>query len=266
MNASSFSVIICSVDPWKFATCARHYENLLAGRAHEIIGIHDAKSLAAGYNCGLARSRGDIVIFSHDDVLMLDERFAEKITARLADYDLLGYAGTSHLIEGSWVAAGQPLIHGAVAHVTDKHLHLMVYGVDAWPMADGIQAIDGLLMIARREVALAVGFDAATFDGFHLYDLDFSFAAFLAGHKIGVCCDMPLIHASGGDYTADWWHYAQRFRKKYAGRLMTGPAVEIPQGKSSGTCGDYQALTAIWNRDSLRRATISAKRRHNAGT
>ena len=72
MNASSLSVIICSIDPSKFATCARHYEQLLAGRRHEIIGIHDAKSLAEGYNRGLARSTGDIIIFSHDDVLILE--------------------------------------------------------------------------------------------------------------------------------------------------------------------------------------------------
>ena len=261
MNASSFSVIICSVDPWKFAICARHYEQLLAGRRHEIIGIHDAKSLAEGYNRGLARSTGDIIIFSHDDVLILDDHFAEKIAARLADYDILGWAGTSRLIDAGWVMAGQPFIHGAVAHATDKCLALTLYGVDAWPVVDGIQAIDGLLMIARREAALATGFDAETFDGFHLYDLDFSFAAFLAGRRIGVSCDMPIIHASGGDFTADWQRYAWRFRAKYAGRLATGTAAATMQGRSSGAYGDYHALTAIWNHDSLRRATI-ARRRH----
>lgn len=261
MSNPSFSVIMCSVKPWKFATCAQHYENLLAGRPHEIIGIHDAKSLAEGYNRGLARAVGDIIIFSHDDVLILDAHFADKIAARLVDHDILGYAGTSRLIDVGWIAIGQPFIHGVVAHAIDQCLHLNVYGVDAWPVAAGIQAIDGLLMIARRETALAVGFDAETFDGFHFYDLDFSFAAFLAGRKIGVCCDMPLIHASGGNYhTADWQRYSQRFAKKYAGRLVTEVGASAFPGRISGEYSDYQALTTVWNRDNLRRATIALRR------
>ena len=259
MNASSFSVIICSVDPWKFATCAWHYEHLLTGRRHEIIGIHDAKSLAEGYNRGLARSTGDIIIFSHDDVLILDEQFAEKIAARLADYDILGWAGTSRLISASWPSAGQPFLHGAVAHTIDKRLFLYLYGIDAWPVTDGIQAIDGLLMIARRETALATGFDAETFDGFHLYDLDFSFAAFLAGYKIGVCCDIPIIHTSVGDYAADWAGYGQRFLEKYSGRLATRTRATTGQSRAE-KCGDYRVLTAMWNYDSLRRATIAMRR------
>ena len=260
MSNPRFSVIMCSIDPRKFATCALHYESLLTGKPYEIIGIHDAQSLADGYNRGLARATGDIVIFSHDDVLILDDHFADKIATRLTDYDILGCAGTSRLVDAGWIVVGQPFIHGAVAHAIDKRLFLSVYGVDDWPVASGIQAIDGLLMIARREAALAVGFDAETFNGFHLYDLDFSFAAFLAGYKIGVCCDMPIIHASGGDYTDDWQHYAQRFCKKYTGRLAARTAASTIRGRKSGEYGDYRALAAIWNHDSLRRATIAMRR------
>jgi GT2 family glycosyltransferase len=260
MTIPSFSVIICSIDPWKFVTCARHYESLLAGIPHEIIGIHDATSLAEGYNRGLAQSAGDIVIFSHDDVLILDDGFAAKISKRLADYDILGFTGASLLVDAGWVAAGQPFVHGAVAHAARKRLTVNVYGVDNWPVAGGIQAIDGLLMIARRQIAIATGFDAETFDGFHLYDLDFSFAAYLAGHKIGVCCDMPIIHASNGDFASDGFRrYATRFREKYAGRLAAGPAATGPKYKTV-EFSDYRALTALWNAETLRRATIGLRR------
>jgi hypothetical protein len=34
----------------------------------EIIGIHDARSLADGYNRGIAQSRGEHIILSHDDI------------------------------------------------------------------------------------------------------------------------------------------------------------------------------------------------------
>jgi len=265
MTTPSFSVIICSIDPWKFAGCARHYEHLLAGTPHEIIGIHDAKSLSEGYNRGLARASGDIVVFSHDDVLIVNDGFAAKISERLADYDILGFAGTSRLVGPGWLQAGQPFLHGLVAHAVGRRMNLTLYGVDAWPVQDGIQAIDGLLMIVRRDTALAVGFDAERFDGFHLYDLDFSFAAFLAGYGLGVCCDIPLLHASGGDFTADWRRYAQRFEKKYAGRLATVTATEKEKSMACKNyqvvpVSGYQALTVMWNRDSLRRATIALRR------
>ena len=261
MSNPSFSVIICSIDPWKFATCARHYESLLAGVPHEIIGIHDAKSLTEGYNRGLAQSRGDIIVFSHDDVLILDEHFAGKIIDRLTNYDILGLAGTRKLIGTAWFLAGHPFIHGVVAHAVGKRMTLTLYGVDDWPVAGGIQAIDGLLMIARRQTAVAVGFDAETFDGFHLYDLDFSFAAHLAGHKIGVCCDMPVIHASGGDFTGNWRRYAERFQEKYAGRLAPEPEPGSAGRQYKGAeFSGYRALVSAWNPDTLRRGTVGLRR------
>ena len=42
----AFSVIICSIDALKFAQVSACYEQLLDGFPHEIIGIHDARSLA----------------------------------------------------------------------------------------------------------------------------------------------------------------------------------------------------------------------------
>ncbi|MDR3089249.1 MAG: glycosyltransferase family protein [Desulfobulbaceae bacterium] len=263
MNAPSFSVIICSINPWKFASCARHYEALLAGFPYEIIGIHDAASLAEGYNRGMARAAGDIFIFSHDDLLILDDHFATKISERLRDYDILGFAGTSRLTPGSWLASGQPCLRGVMAHTSRQRLGLALYGVDEWPVAGGIEAIDGLLMIAQRQAALAVGFDAATFDGFHCYDLDFSFAAHLSGRKIGVVCDMPIIHSSGGDFTGDSWRrYTRLFQQKYAGKLAIAPAnIPMKDKLMIINLSDYRVLAEVWNRDSLRRATIALRRR-----
>jgi len=61
------SVVCCSIDPVRAAAIERHYERLL-----EIVAVGDARSLAEGYNRGVARSSGDIVILSHDDIEFLD--------------------------------------------------------------------------------------------------------------------------------------------------------------------------------------------------
>jgi len=45
---------------------------LLGDEPYEIVAVRDARSLAEGYNRGVARSSGDIVILSHDDIEFLD--------------------------------------------------------------------------------------------------------------------------------------------------------------------------------------------------
>jgi GT2 family glycosyltransferase len=83
----------------------------------------------------------------------------------------------------------------------------------------GIQAIDGVFMAMRREVAVSVPFDEETFDDFHLYDLDFSFRAYHAGYALAVCRDILLIHQSLGKFGAVWRRYAERFEAKHSARL-----------------------------------------------
>src|SRR6185503_5578792 len=54
------------------------------------------------------------------------------------------------------------------------------------PLIHGMQALDGLFMAANREVLERVRFDEVTFDGFHGYDMDFSFSSHLAGFRLAV--------------------------------------------------------------------------------
>ncbi|MCL2074850.1 MAG: glycosyltransferase family protein [Betaproteobacteria bacterium] len=264
MNTSdkpSFSVIICSVNALRFAHVSACFEDLLADFPHEIIGVHDAKSLAEGYNRALRRARGDIAIFSHDDILILDPDFGLKISSRLQDFDILGFAGTRRVIAEKWWNAGLALSYGAVANPYGSDFQLSVWSVEPWPVADNIQGIDGLCIMARREVAEETGFDETTFDGFHLYDLDFSFSAWKAGRKLGVCSDIPIIHASTGDYGKEHSHYGRLFIEKHRDALpANAQKFENPDGLAT-LVADYRAIRQIWQEDFFRRAMTSMKRK-----
>ena len=264
MTTPYISVIICSIDAGKFARISEHYRQRLAAYRHEIIGIHDASSLAEGYNRGIKCTSGDILIFSHDDLLILDPLFADKIIDRLHTFDLLGFAGTSKLITATWFGAGQPHLHGAIGHAKpgEPQLAFNIYGAATWPVVDNIQAIDGFCMIARRALAETVLFDASTFDGFHLYDLDFSYAAYRAGHRLGVCCDIPILHESAGNFANQHLHYAERFVVKYATELATPPPEEIT-GQRPGRGAmfpDHHALLRAWQPEVMLRATQAMRR------
>jgi GT2 family glycosyltransferase len=87
------------------------------------------------------------------------------------------------------------------------------------PLIHVMQGLDGLFMAAKRELLERVRFDEVTFDGFHCYDIDFSFSSHLAGFRLAVAADMPVLHASAGNFDQAWEHYAERFMVKHAASI-----------------------------------------------
>jgi len=219
----SFSVIVCSISADKFARVSENYRRLLSGVSHEIIGIHDARSLCEGYNRGVRQSRGDILVFSHDDIEIVSPDFAARLAHTLAMSDLVGVAGTTKLSAGKWVNSGWPHTHGQVCHRdpggTLKHT---LYG-PGFGSVGGIQAMDGLLFAGWRKTFEDVGFDEEAFDGWHFYDLDFTFRAWLAGLRLRISYELMVVHDSEGSYDASWNRYEQRFLKKHEGRFTPLP-------------------------------------------
>lgn len=214
------SVIMCSIDPQKFAAASASWQRALVGRRCEIVGIHDARSLAEGYNRGIERAQGDVMVFSHDDVDVLTPDAAPRLESHLARFDVVGIAGTRRLVGGGWYFAGDP--HDFMAVIsphpeTGRPVLVMEGSGDL--VVDGAQALDGVFFAVRAEVARALRFDAATFDHFHLYDLDFTFRAHLAGYRLAVCRDLLLFHASSGSFDPQWDEHRLRFEAKFADRL-----------------------------------------------
>jgi GT2 family glycosyltransferase len=209
------SVITCSIDPQKFAAVKASYAGAFHNEKWELIGIHDAKSLSEGYMRGFAASKGEIVIFSHDDVELLTPTFEQRLMSHLSRYEMVGVAGTTRVIGGAWSLAGHPYLYGQVVHVgTDGSLTVSIYNAPR-PVVGNIQGLDGQFIAVRREVMSKVSFDPVNFDGFHLYDIDFSYAAYRAGVRIAVACDINFIHASVGNYDQVWQKYADRFDRKW---------------------------------------------------
>ncbi len=227
-----FSFVICSVDDARFARVSANLQACMQGERWELIRIPDARSLAEGYNRGLAQSRGQFVIFCHDDIEFLQADVGVRLQAHFAVSDVLGVAGTTCLKDSHWISAGTPSIHGQVLQPAGRDgdgggYVLNVFcqhgaGVPAVP----VQAIDGLFIAARRDVAEALRFDESVFDGFHLYDLDFSYRAFLKGLRVGICHDLLIYHQSHGDKGEAWRRHALRFEEKFAAQLTAHGSAE----------------------------------------
>jgi len=266
MNTPSFSVIVCSIDSWNFAQTGTHFERLLAGVPFEIIGIHDARSLAEGYNRALRRARGDIVIFSHDDVTFLDESFAQKISERMQSWDVLGFLGLANRSPCAGLGAHfAGAFSGLLPEYPDR-IRFSLRGAWDYPVVGNAMLLDGLCIIAHRKVATAIEFDANIFDDWVMYDFDFSFAAHLAGYKVGICCDIPLIHKgtnSGGTADAFTTNNYQKYLKRLYEKYGDSAQILLGAPRSSVDCllSDHEGLKAVWTEDILRRATIAMDRR-----
>jgi tetratricopeptide (TPR) repeat protein len=229
---NSISVISCSRNDDQGRRIKEHYEAVLAGHDFEMVQIYDARSLCEGYNRGFARARGDVLIFSHDDIEILSADFADHLLRHLSTNDVLGIAGTSRLIGPSWTAAGWPQTHGCIVH---EHLDGSGFDFECYgPASNGsIQGVDGVFMAANRNVCEAIRFDDATFDGFHFYDLDFCYRAFLQGFRIAVPWDLLIAHrvrpdhpVNWGKYPAEWEKYIPAFMAKHGSRFdaAAGPS------------------------------------------
>lgn len=255
------SVVICNVDPAKLAAVTASYAERMADEPYEIVAIHDARSLCEGYNRGLARAAGDLIVFSHDDVEILTPDLGGTLRRHLADWDVVGVAGTTRLSGMGWATAGIEYACGAVAGGTDGDYELQLMGAPA-RVAGGIVALDGVFFAARRDVARFVGFDASTFDGWHGYDTDFTFRCHLSGYRIAVCLDLMLIHFSKANVDAAWLEYDARFRRKH-GALLASGGKWLDVRKRLRT---RQEIVAAYDFDELQRLTVAVRARAGASS
>ncbi len=217
------SIVVCSVDDDRLDALRANLTAALAGITHEFVPVRDARSLAEGYSRGLGAARFDTVVLSHDDIEFISPRPFEAVAHALRDHDLVGLCGSLRVNGPAVTWAGHPHLRGWVAYpAQDGAWDATVFSLDAGILA-GAQALDGLFMAGKRAALTRVGFDERTFDGFHFYDLDFSYRAHLAGLRVAITTDATVIHASAGRFDDEWQRYAGRFAAKF-------PSLAAPMG------------------------------------
>lgn len=268
------SFVVCSVEPEKFAALEASLAACAEPGAYEVVGIHDARSLCEGWRRGLERAAGDPIVFCHDDVEIHASDLPARIARHLERYDVVGVAGTDRCVGMDWSEAGIEHAYGAIVHDRGGEPLFCFYGAgERGGAAGAIQAMDGVFLATRREVAASVGFDEATFDGWHGYDADFTFRAHLAGHRLGVALDVPIVHRSMGNPDEARLRYHLRFAEKHAARLAFGRGpwvhlrtpIEVPGGiRAAFDPANLERLHA-WTRAEARARREAAERPYAAG-
>jgi GT2 family glycosyltransferase len=270
------SVVIASIDATRYAGATHSLARSLEGAPHELVGIHNARSLCDGWSRGLARARGETVVFCHDDIVVHASGLAERLARHLARYDVVGVAGTRRCVGMDWSEAGIDDAQGAIVQDRGDGARFHFYGADADAGGDavaGMQSLDGVFLAWRRAAIEAIGFDGVTFDGWHGYDADLTFRAHLAGRKLAVALDVPIVHYSRNVPDEARMRYHLRFAAKHAGRLASGRGawvdvhepIAVPDGIDGAWRRDNLARLQAWTRREAQRLRELASRPYAAG-
>ncbi len=190
------------VSTYRAADFTRLEANLAAtvDARYEIIPVENPGrySLTEAYNIGARQARGAFLCFVHEDVVFCDSHWDIAVMDRFtvhADLGLLGVAGS---VLRPDLPVGIFLADPSLDRATIRHLNesnTMVEVRCTYPDEECVvRALDGVFLFTRREVWERFPFDE-NIQGFHFYDIDFSFR--IAQHyRVEVAPKLMLEHVS----------------------------------------------------------------------
>lgn len=168
--------IICSNDEQETKECVFYLENLKVPEEYEkdIILVHNASSMAAGYNTGMKRTDAKYKVYMHQDTFIIHQNFIfELLDIFRADKEigLLGCVGCRRLAMDGYAVSGWDT--GKVYHNLDI-CHYYEHEVCE------VDAVDGLLLATQYDIP----WREDIFQGWDYYDISQCYEFHRKGWKV----------------------------------------------------------------------------------
>ena len=186
----------------------REYFNSIRDKA-EINLIRNEQNFGPirGINQGIKAARYNYVAVIHNDVVILQEGWLEKIKSAMEADPKIGMAGI----------AGRKEIYdtGCVNEESLKH-SLQDDDLND-PMTEdvaGVAVIDGLCFVLRRELIDKIGVLDETYGYMHCYDFDLSMQSIASGFK-NVVVKVAALHLANGGMTRKTREYKKIVKDDY---------------------------------------------------
>lgn len=223
-----------------------HVNKTIGVKDFEIIEIvnNGEFSLTECYNQGLDRSKNNIVVFCHDDII-LGEGWGKKVLKHFknTDYGILGKAGTTDMPEiGRWWQDSTKMV-GIVSHSHEGKTWENRYSNNFSDEIIETVILDGLFFVVHKE-RIKERFDES-FKGFHFYDIDFTFNNHINGVKVGVMFDFKITHKSIGKTNDEWEKNREQFVEKYKEKLPHNIKPEIRYEVKHKPLKEYPKVSII---------------------
>jgi hypothetical protein len=180
--------------------------------------FNNTASLPVVYNFFLS-SNTENVVCAHDDLLIRDPNWLEKLSKALEIYDIVGLAGASGAVVKPpclWhLMCPRESFRGTVTHVAEN-------GTDTFVTNFGKQGrvliLDGIFLAFNCKKIKEAGayFDTTNPCIAHFYDIDFCLTCNKQKLKLGTV-NIDAVHCSPGlkKYTDEWYAGQSWFLQKY---------------------------------------------------
>ena len=214
-----FSILVCSIN-------ASFLENLkiniyeTIGQPFELLvwdNLADEKPITEVYNLLAAKAQYPYWCFIHEDIRFDTKRWAENLLKAFENHPetgLIGIAGAKYKSKtASGWSTGIPELDCCNIRHQDKEGRVHhIYMNPNNSIFEPVVNVDGVFIAIRREVWRTTRFNETDLQGFHLYDIDFSFHVF-QHWKAAVLFNIDIMHfTQGGNYGDAWveptlrWH------------------------------------------------------------
>lgn len=163
----------------------------------------------------------DVFVFCHDDVLIVDYYWIDRLLIALNRYDVVGLAGSTKRVprQPSWfflddtfMNVDQSTLSGVIGH--GKQFPLNVISNYGAPDQE-VELLDGLFIAATAKTLIQSGVRFDDEFSFHFYDMDFCRTARKVGLRLGTAA-LSVVHQSAGNtHTQNWRDAYKRYLNKW---------------------------------------------------
>lgn len=182
--------------------------------------FNGGQSLTSAYNQGLKQAKYDIVVFCHDDISIDTKQWGSKLLKQFEknpEFGIIGVAGSKVMpASGKWWEDPKKM-YGRVQHTSGGKSWLSAYSEDLGQHLEEVVNVDGVFFAADK-TRIKATFDESV-EGFHFYDVVFSFDNYLEGVKVGVTTQIRINHKSIGETNDAWETNRINFTEKYSESL-----------------------------------------------
>lgn len=224
------SIIICSRSPEQLAEAEAQLASTV-GCDYEVIAFDNRThgyGICKVYNLCAEKAKYPYLCFVHEDVRLHTPDWGKSAADFFKAHPqagLLGVAGMGYLSDLDELRFIPPAYILRVRMPHRQTGQVVEYRHPAHlDEAFRVAVLDGLLLITPKSVWQSNRFDETTFDGFHLYDLDFSMQV-ARRYEVWATTAWDTTHFSLGTYNETHKEEYRKFYKKWRNHL---PAVTFP--------------------------------------
>jgi hypothetical protein len=229
------SVIICSINKTLALQVEKNIDKTI-GVPWELILIDNTQSkkgITSVYNEGAARARYDILCFVHEDVAFETQNWGRLIQQYFdndAQLGLVGVAGANYKARtwSGWWTGIPSFDYCNIFTGSNLETAIKTY-LNPDPTIKFHQAVvaDGVFLCVRKQAWEGSKFNETLIDGFHFYDIDFSFNI-ARSHKVAITLEIDILHFKmGGDYGDVWMRFAIPWHRQFKNELPFSTAGDI---------------------------------------